>query len=246
MKRLDWQVALGLALVGISALVYGIHYTVFRDPHHIFIFLVGDVAFVFIEVLLVTLIIHRVLSAREMRTKMEKLNMIIGAFFGEFGSRFLAYLSDHDPRSDQIRNDLIVTSSWCDEDFATVSERLRSYEYGVDINKIDFANLRDFLVGDRDFLLRLIENPNLLEHESFSDLLMAVFHLMEELVYRGDLTQLPEADREHLAVDIKRVYGLLVHEWLNYMKHLEVNYPYLFSLAMRTNPFDKTASPVVK
>jgi len=29
------------------------------------------------------------------------------------------------------------------------------------------------------------------------------------------------------------------------MEHLKVNYPYLFSLAMRTNPFDRDASPIV-
>jgi hypothetical protein len=30
------------------------------------------------------------------------------------------------------------------------------------------------------------------------------------------------------------------------MKHLKTEYPYLFSLAMRTNPFDLEASPIVK
>jgi len=30
-------------------------------------------------------------------------------------------------------------------------------------------------------LLGLLGNPNLLEHDSFTDLLWAVFHLMEEL-----------------------------------------------------------------
>jgi hypothetical protein len=30
------------------------------------------------------------------------------------------------------------------------------------------------------------------------------------------------------------------------MKHLKENYPYLFSLAMRTNPFDADASVIVK
>jgi len=39
---------------------------------------------------------------------------------------------------------------------------------------------------------------------------------------------------------------LLVHQWLDYMKHLKDNYPYLFSLAMRANPFDQDASPIVK
>jgi hypothetical protein len=56
-----------------------------------------------------------------------------------------------------------------------------------------------FLLEERDFLLRLLENPTLLEHESFTDLLRAVFH-----------------------------------------------HPYLFSLAMRTNPFDRQASPIVQ
>jgi hypothetical protein len=57
---------------------------------------------------------------------------------------------------------------------------------------------------------------------------------------------LPKSDIEHIAGDIKRAYVLLVNEWLDYMMYLKDNYPYLYSLAMRTNPFDKNASPVVK
>ena len=71
------------------------------------------------------------------------------------------------------------------------------------------------------------------------------WNLTEELEIREDLTQLPLADYTHLAGDATRAYGLLVHEWLEYMKHLKDNYPYLFSLAMRTNPFDQEASPLV-
>lgn len=39
---------------------------------------------------------------------------------------------------------------------------------------------------------------------------------------------------------------LLVMEWMANMRYLNSNYPYLFSLAMRTNPFDENASVVVK
>jgi hypothetical protein len=92
----------------------------------------------------------------------------------------------------------------------------------------------------------LLENPVLLEHESFTDLLQAVFHMTEELAGRENMKQLPEADYEHLAGDMKRVYALLAHQWLDYMRHLKDNYPYLFSLAMRTNPFDQDASPIVR
>ena len=59
------------------------------------------------------------------------------------------------------------------------------------------------------------------------------------------MKQLPVTDYEHLAGDIRRAYALLVHEWLDYMKHLKYNYPYMFSLAMRANPFDESASPLV-
>ena len=92
----------------------------------------------------------------------------------------------------------------------------------------------------------MLENPVMLEHESFTGVLRATFHLTEELERRPDLNDLPASDLEHLAGDINRVYGLLVHQWLEYMAYMKRNYPSLFSLAMRTNPFDESATPVVR
>jgi len=98
----------------------------------------------------------------------------------------------------------------------------------------------------KDFLLRLLENQNLLEHESFTDVLWAVFHLAEELEARESLQGLPDADHKHLSSDVKRVYGQLALQWLKYMEHLKKSYPYLFSLSLRTNPFDRSATPIVQ
>ena len=53
-------------------------------------------------------------------------------------------------------------------------------------------------------------------------------------------------DREHLAGDIERAYVALIAEWLDYMQHLQKHYPFLFSLALRTNPFDPEASVVIE
>jgi len=245
MKRFNWQIFLGLSLVVFSALLYLFHYAVFGDVHHIFIYLVGDIAFVPIEVLLVTLIIHRLLSEREKRAKLEKLNMVIEAFFNEVGTTLLTYLSDFDPNLDKIRKGLVVTNEWDKQEFLSINRRIKSYDYGVEIKKLDLAGLSKFLQGKRDFLVRLLENPVLMEHESFTELLMAVFHLTAELGYRKEIRQLPNSDYEHLAIDVKRAYTLLVYMWLDYMRHLKDDYPYLFSLAMRTNPFDESASAVV-
>ncbi len=139
-----------------------------------------------------------------------------------------------------------MTNDWDEKEFKGVSERLKNYDFGVEIQKVSLVDLKGFLVGKRNFLLRLLENPNLLEHETFTELLMAVFHLTEELDSREDFRQLPDSDLEHLEGDIKRAYILLVSEWVDYMRYLKDNYPYLFSLAMRTNPFDQDASAVVE
>lgn len=246
MKRFRWPILLGSSLIVLSIVLYLTHYAIFRDIHHIFIYMLGDIAFLPIEVLLVVLIIHQLLSRREKRARLEKLNMVIGAFFTEMGTKLLTYFSDLDPRLDNIKKELVVTNEWSEQEFFRVSRRLKNYDYGVEIQKVNLEDLRRFLTGKRNFLLRLLENPNLLEHETFTELLQAVCHLTQELSYRKDFKQLPDSDYEHLAGDIKRVYILLVNEWLGYMKYLKGNYPYLFSLAMRTNPFDQKASPIVK
>jgi len=94
-------------------------------------------------------------------------------------------------------------------------------------------------------MLRLLENPNLLEHERFSDLLWATFHLAEELEARPSIKNLPDSDLEHIAGDIQRVYGHLAAEWVAYAEHLKSDYPFLFSLVVRLNPFEEHPSPVV-
>ena len=45
---------------------------------------------------------------------------------------------------------------------------------------------------------------------------------------------------------MQRGYVLLIKEWLAYMAHLKTSYPYLFSLALRTNPFDPFATPEIQ
>ncbi len=125
-------------------------------------------------------------------------------------------------------------------------KRLKNYDYKIESQRGNLEDLKNSLIEKRVFLLCLLENPNLLEHETFTDLLWAVFHLTEELACRVDVGQLPKTDHDHLSGDIKRVYVLLISEWLAYMKHLKDAYPYLFSLAVRTNPFDPNASPEVR
>jgi hypothetical protein len=246
MKRIKWQLLLGISLVVLSTIFYLIHYALFRDAYHIFYRLIGDIAFAFIEVLLFTVIISEVLAIRERRIILDRLNMVIGSFFSVVGKDLLRFFSEFDPNTDRIRRDLIITNQWSSGEFLDMSRRLKKYDYAISIRRGDLSSLKQKLVKEREFMLRLLENQNLLEHDAFTGLLMAVFHLAEELESRPDLSNLSELDLRHIAGDMQRAYSLLISEWLSYMKHLRENYPYLFSFAMRTNPFDPNASPEIK
>jgi len=186
------------------------------------------------------------LSRRENQIRTQKVHMVMGLFFSEMGTKLLSHISAFDSNLDQLRKDLTITNAWTEAEFSTANRQLKSFHYDTEVHKGDLEELRRFLEEKTTLLLRLLENPILLEKESFTELLRAVFHLREELLHREDLTQLPESDYAHLGGDIKRVYPLLIAEWLEYMKYLKGNYPYLFSLAMRTNPFNPEHSAVVR
>jgi len=246
MRKKRWQLMVGVGLVVLSAVFYFLHYVIFRDTHHIFLYLIGDIAFVFIEVLLVTLIIHELLNQREKQARFQKLNMVIGIFFSELGTKLLKLLSARDPDLEKITEELLAKDGWSEKNVSRLGEQFNRYNYGLEIQYEDLSQLKDLLRDKKDFLLRLLENPSILEHESFTDVLRAVFHLAEELDYREDIERLPTSDRTHLVGDMKRVYKFLAHQWLFHMAYLKSNHPYLFSLAIRMNPFDRNASPIVK
>ncbi len=214
----------------------------FRDAHHIFIYLVGDIAFVFIEVLLVTLIIHQLLNERERRGILRKLNMVIGAFFTKVGTDLLRLISAFDTNNKTVARHLVMKQDCSPEHFLQVRKMTENHDYEIRADTSDLDGLKKLLLENSDFVLRLLENSNLLEHESFTELLWAVSHLAEELSHRQNLQDLTEMDSKHLDGDIQRAYQLLMREWLSYMEHLQKEYPYLFSLALRTNPFDPQAS----
>lgn len=246
MKNIRWQIMLGGSLIALSAITYYIHYLLFRDAHHIWLYLVGDIAFVFIEVLLVTLIIHRVIEDLAIKARLEKMNMVIGAFFSEVGMKLLRIMSESDSHIEKFQMELLAKDESPDEKYMKVKKLLKKHHYGIQDNQHDWEALREFLVAKKDFLLRLLENSNLLEHETFTDVLRAVFHLAEELEARESLINLPNEDHKHLGVDTQRVYGKLTLQWLAYMEHLKKHYPYMYSLSVRTNPFNRKATAVVQ
>ena len=182
---------------------------------------------------------------REESLRQQKLNMITGLFFSEMGNGLLKYFTQFDPEIGRLYKILKVSDEWTNEDFAKANKGLKRHHFVIDSHRGELLSLRGYLQKQANLLLRLIENPIIQEHGNFTDLLRAIFHLRDELMNRVDLSELLSSDRQHLEGDIVRTYKLLLFEWLRYMRYLQKDYGYLFSLAIRVNPFDVEASAVV-
>lgn len=246
MKNIKDQVKLALGLVILSVVIYFINYAIFKDAHHIFMFLTEDLAFIPIEVLFVSLIIERLIAKREKKHVMEKLNMVIGLFFTEMGTDFLRICVDSDPNIETIRSNFFIDFKWTKNDYLRTSKVVKDYDHKLDITKIDFSEVRDLIHEKRPMIIRMLQNQALLEHDTFTELLQAVFHLDEEFCVREKMGMNFEEEPDHLARDIERVYGFLTFEYLEYMQYLENEYPYLFYSALILNPYDQRDYATIK
>ena len=219
-----------------STTLYLVDYFIFGSSREIASSFLGNLAFLPVYVIFVTFMIEQIMRERERQAILGKLNMVIGVFYSEVGNRLLRELSNYVVMGEDLRRELRVTGHWKDDDFRRALAFLKANDPRIECSGCNKQILKEFLVASRGFLVSLLENQSLLEHDQFTELLWAVFHLTEELSARMSLENMPLADIEHLNGDIKRVFGYLSREWVFYMKHLQQDYPYLFSLAVRMNP----------
>ena len=243
-SRPSWRMTVALVTAGFAVLLPLAHMGVFRDWYNFLFYWTLDLAFLPVQVLLVTVILERVLGERERQAKMHKMNMVIGAFFSEVGVEAIRRISGFCGDMSDFQHHLAVGLHWGGPEYQAAARFAKANACHFEHDSEMLAELREFLLCKREFVLQLLQNPNLLEHDRFTDLLWALCHLIEELGARRDVSSLPGADVEHLKGDMRRAFNLLVMEWLNYMEHLKTSYPYMYSLAVRTNPFNPDARVV--
>jgi hypothetical protein len=210
MKRFRWHTLLGISLIAASICIYWIQILVFHHNQDTFFYLFQDAAFLPVQVLLVTLILNEAISKKAKTEMQKKMNMVVGVFFSEMGTDLLTTLPEFDDRFNQIKPELLIKTDWDSREFERTRKKLQNYESEVNCKPADLIPLQQFLLQKRDFLLVLLENPNLLEHETFTELLWALSHLTEELALRKTMTRLPKNDIHHLAGDLQRVHVLLL------------------------------------
>jgi len=244
LEKLSFMDALYLTIVTVSTVGYGdIHpTTVASKLFGIVLIIVGIGIFLTIVTNTTQILVQR---GRD-RLRRQRLNMIIGVFFTEVGNQLLRLFVRYDGDIGKLREDFVVKENWSNADFSRLSNNLHHYSFTIDPRLMELEALCGFLKEKGDLLLRQIENPDLIENESFAELLWAAVHLRDELMSRRSFVNLPESDVAHLANDAKRAYVLLAQQWLDYLQHLRRRYPYLFALALRTNPYIEGPSPIVE
>lgn len=249
MKISRWQFRLAVSLLAVAFVLYVARLVLFPDPalhNEMWRFLVGDFAFLFVQVPIVSMVIDGLIRRREREETRRKLNMVIGAFFSETGQTLLGEIAQSDAVLGQVRDQLVPGGSWGPADYERARQAFVAHRPRIEHDVERLRRIEATLAGERPFIIGLLANQTLLEHETFSDLLWALTHLGEELSARGDLGELSATDVVHLVGDIERAYTLLGVEWLSYLEHLQGAYPFLFSLAVRTNPLDPDAQAEVR
>ena len=243
--KLSWKALLYIGLTLISLILVGAQFAVYRNISLITNDLFFTISVLPLQVGLTALILDMLLERRVKLERLEKMNMVIGVFFSELGADLLRNISPGYAGIGAIHDRLMINNNWKPDDFSNSLKILAGQKYDVNLGIEGLLEIKGILSRHRSLLVQLLENPILLEHETFTNALRAIFHLTEELQHRKSFDGLPDSDLAHLNGDVARAYGLLISEWVSYMAYLKDNYPYLFSLATRTNPFDFAASPII-
>lgn len=242
-KNLSWKIRFSLILIFTSFMLYSLEYLLFPDYDSVLFYIGMDVAFIPLDIIIVVLIVEGLINKKEKENVFYKLNMVIGSFFSEVGTDLLAVLIKFDKNSAEFYEDLNIHEDWKKSDFKAAIRNIRNNPHVLNKATCNLDNLDDIerliniLEPKKDFINRLIENPIILEHESFSDLLLSIYHLQEEITYRYSNNLVCDKDYQHIIGDVERVYNNLIIKWLQYMHHLSEDYRYMFVLNLEKNPF---------
>lgn len=230
------NLVLAAILIVASAAVYGVQYIIFSRGDETLFYLLQDLAFVPVQVLVVTLVINRFLSMSEKRKKIKKVNVIISTFFSETGTTLLREIGKFNREHAALCEVLKIQELKRDKPTFIGKRTQRVYPYDFYADPARLGELAIVMENYKATLLSMLENSNLLEHDAFTDMLWAVFHVADELKIRGSFGELEPSDIEHLSNDLRRAYAALVTEWTQYILYLKAEYPFLYVAALSKNP----------
>lgn len=92
MKKVKSGFLIVLLLALLSGLLYSVQIIVFESPHDTGFYILQDLAFLPLQIAIVTVVLGRYLKNSEKTERLEKISMVINAFFSEAGTDILISL----------------------------------------------------------------------------------------------------------------------------------------------------------
>lgn len=228
MKNLKQYLFVSLNLIFLSFIMFLVHYLIFGQLENTIYYSLMSLCFIPVNILAVTLVFNTIMEKHSKIERMNKLNMLVGLFFSDFGFTLLTLIASSDKKIRSLDLDF--------NDLKACSNTLKVHSHEIDFQKINYMKLKNLIVNSREILSSLISSENILEHETFADLLMSLMHLRDEILFVQHM-ELTKEDAIHLEGDIIRVYKNLSLQWINYLSHLKQFYPYQYKSSIKFNPF---------
>lgn len=229
MKNIKHYLLISFILVLLSFMMFLLHYLVFGQLENTIYYSLMSLCFIPINTLAVTLVFDKLVERQAKRERLSKLNMLVGLFFSEIGFGLLKLIVAADSKIYSLNLDF--------SDLKTSDIKLRNYEHNLNFDNINYSELKKLILESKNIISSLISNESVLEHETFADLLMALMHLRDEIIFVKHKKYLTEEDRIHMEGDLIRVYKALTIQWIGFLSHLKQYYPYQYSGAIKFNPF---------
>lgn len=228
MKKIRYYFVISFILIALSSIMFFIHYLIFGQALNTAYYSLMNLCFIPINSLVVTIMLEKLIDYRAKKDRIEKINMLVGIFFTEVGGKLMHLIIDADKDAKNY-----ITNF---EDLNKIKKCLYEYNYKVDMKYIDLCAIKNILVEHNNLFVTLISNESILQHQIFTDLLMSVIHLRDEIIFM-------EKDKDsgfninHLENDVIRVYKNISIQWISYLEYLSKSYPFLYNNAIRVNPF---------
>jgi len=108
---------------------------------------------------------------RDRKAMLEKVSIVVNEFRAGLGIELIASFRGYLVNLDDLAGHLQMSGRWQDADFISAKKFLGGNPIEVDIAGNDLNILQNLLENKKDQLLRLFENANLMEHDTFTDML---------------------------------------------------------------------------
>ncbi|MDO4619497.1 MAG: hypothetical protein Q4B09_02645 [Lachnospiraceae bacterium] len=221
-----------LLLLLMSAVVYGIQLLIFHDPNTTEFYILQDIAFLPISIAVATVVIGQYVDSREKQERREKTQMLTSTFFTEIGIELLELLLPLTTDKETVNALLDRMDIDDDKTLDELRPVIRQSELPLKADEKSYETIRNLIIDRREILLIISSNPLLLDHEDFTKLLWALFHLLDEFRLRGTYTELSDGDLAHMEHDLEELLKLLLTSWARNVLFTKRNYPSYYNASL--------------